>query len=58
MTQRKYIDPYWLEERVAIRTEHIARPTPKQLHDALNQTLVELKAQWGEVDIPQWPREQ
>lgn len=53
---RKHIDPYWLAELIAIKLEHIRRPTPKQEHDALNDAIRDLKTQWGEVDIPQWPR--
>lgn len=53
---RKYIDREWLEERVAIRLEHIRRPTPQQEHQALNDTLADLRETYGELDIPQWPR--
>ena len=55
MTKRKHIDRYWLEERIAIKLEPIRNPTPKQLHDALNETLRELTEIYGELDIPQWP---
>jgi hypothetical protein len=56
MGERKYIDREHLEERIALRTEHIRNPTPKQLHDALNATLEDLREVYGEVDVPQWPR--
>lgn len=52
----KHVDREWLEERIAIRVEHIRHPTPKDLHDALNATIADLKERYGELDIPQWPR--
>lgn len=52
------VDREALEERIAIRVEHIPRPTPKQLHDALNDTIADLRETYGELDIPQWPRQQ
>lgn len=52
----KYVDREWIEERIALRTEHIPRPTPKQLHDALNATLEDLREYYGEIDVPQWPQ--
>lgn len=55
MPARKLIDEYWLSERMAIKTEHIPRPTPRQLHDALNETIKDLRGAYGELDIPQWP---
>lgn len=56
MPARKMIPLDQLEERIAIRVEHIPRPTPKQLHDALNATIADLRETYGELDIPQWPR--
>lgn len=53
----KLIDREWIEERIALRTEHIPRPTPQQLHDALNATLKDLRAYYGEIEVPQWPRQ-
>ncbi|HYC01606.1 MAG TPA: hypothetical protein VEC57_20920 [Candidatus Limnocylindrales bacterium] len=53
----KLIDIDWLEERIAIRVEHIRNPTPKQLHDALNDTIRDLKEIYGQIDIERWPRE-
>lgn len=52
----KTIDLYWLEERIAIKLQEARKPSERQEHDALNETLRELKAQWGEIDVPQWPR--
>jgi hypothetical protein len=54
----KYIDREHLEERVAIMVEHIPRPTPKQIHDALNATLKDLREYYGELDVPQFPRQE
>lgn len=51
----KYISADWLSERIAIRVEHIARPTRKQIHDALNATIKDLQETYGEIDIPQYP---
>lgn len=51
-----HVDREALEERIAIRVEHIARPTPKQLHDALNATLADLRERYGEIEVAQWPR--
>jgi hypothetical protein len=51
----KYIDREWLEERLSLRLEHIKRPTPKQEHDALNETLRDLKEVYGEIEVVQWP---
>lgn len=52
----KYIDVDWLAERVALRLEHIRRPTPQQEHDALNATLKDLREVYGEIEVAQWPR--
>jgi hypothetical protein len=57
MTNRKYIDPYHLAERVDIKLEHIRNPTPRQVHDAREQALKEFRELYGEFEIVQWPRE-
>lgn len=54
---KHYVCREALEERIAIRVEHIPRPTPKQIHEALNATLEDLQETYGELDIPQWPRD-
>lgn len=54
---KRTIDQYWLEERIAIKVEHIPRPTARQLHDALNECLRDFKALYGDFEIVRWPRE-
>lgn len=54
---KHYVCREHLEERIAIRLEHIPRPTKQQLHDALNDTIRDLTETYGELDIPRWPRE-
>lgn len=44
---RKYVDQDWIAERMAIRIEHIRLPTQKQIHDALNATIRDLKETYG-----------
>jgi hypothetical protein len=45
-----------LEERIAIRLEHIRKPTRQQEHQALNDTLKDLRETYGEIQVVQWPR--
>ena len=55
--QRKYIDAYWLAERLAIKLEPLRNPTPRQVHDAREECLIEFRELYGEFEIVQWPRE-
>lgn len=51
----KYIQPYDAAERLAIKLEHIPRPTPKQVHEAENEMMREFAELYGEFDmLPQW----
>lgn len=51
----KYIDPYHAAERLAIKLQHIQRPTPKQVHDAENEMLREFGELYGDYELlPQW----
>jgi hypothetical protein len=54
----KYIDREWLEERLAIKLEHIRKPTPRQVHDAREECLREFRELYGEFEIVRWPEEQ
>lgn len=57
VTTRKLITPCHLSERVAIKIEHIPRPTPRQLHDAREEALREFRELYGDFEIVQWPKE-
>ena len=57
MKQRKPIDPYHFAERLAIKLEPIRNPTPRQVHEAREECLIEFRELYGEFEIVQWPRE-
>lgn len=57
MLARKTIDPYHFAERLAIKLEPLRNPTPKQVHDAREECLLEFRELYGEFEIVQWPRD-
>ena len=51
----KFIDSYHMAERVAIKLEHIPRPTQGQVHHAENEVLREFRELYGDYELlPQW----
>lgn len=56
MTKRT-IDPEHFEERMAIKLEPYRNPTPRQVHDAREECLLEFRELYGEFEIVRWPQE-
>lgn len=54
---KRTIDPYHFVERLAIKLEPLRNPTPKQVHDAREECLLEFREIYGDFQIVQWPKE-